>query len=139
MILDLVLIASFKRMLRHNPFRPSAMNRALLSVQRALSSHENPQFGHRPLSEVLSPFPIPVSHHASLVKELAERTFIAIKPDAVQRGLVGEIISRFERRGFKLLGIKATAATRVLVLRPASLNSDNHCSLPESLSLRLIA
>ncbi|KAI4326823.1 hypothetical protein L6164_019353 [Bauhinia variegata] len=35
-----------------------------------------------------------------------ERTFIAIKPDGVQRGLVAEIISRFERKGFKLVGIK---------------------------------
>nr|GLL27584.1 Nucleoside diphosphate kinase [Ipomoea trifida] len=35
-----------------------------------------------------------------------ERTFIAIKPDGVQRGLIAEIISRFERKGFKLVGIK---------------------------------
>ncbi len=36
----------------------------------------------------------------------AERTFIAIKPDGVQRGLVGEILGRFERKGFKLVGLK---------------------------------
>ncbi|KAF9691298.1 hypothetical protein EKO04_010812 [Ascochyta lentis] len=35
-----------------------------------------------------------------------EQTFIAIKPDGVQRGLVGPIISRFENRGFKLAAIK---------------------------------
>lgn len=35
-----------------------------------------------------------------------ERTFIAIKPDGVQRGHVGEIITRFERKGFKLVGMK---------------------------------
>ncbi|XP_010529641.1 PREDICTED: nucleoside diphosphate kinase IV, chloroplastic/mitochondrial-like [Tarenaya hassleriana] len=35
-----------------------------------------------------------------------ERTFIAIKPDGVQRGLISEIVSRFERKGFKLVGIK---------------------------------
>ncbi|WCJ26522.1 Nucleoside diphosphate kinase family protein [Euphorbia peplus] len=35
-----------------------------------------------------------------------ERTFIAIKPDGVQRGLIAEIVSRFERKGFKLVGIK---------------------------------
>ncbi|UZQ53274.1 nucleoside-diphosphate kinase [Trichothermofontia sichuanensis B231] len=35
-----------------------------------------------------------------------ERTFIAIKPDGVQRGLVGEIIGRFERKGFTLVGLK---------------------------------
>ena len=35
-----------------------------------------------------------------------ERTFIILKPDAVQRGLVGEIIARFERRGLKIVGMK---------------------------------
>ena len=35
-----------------------------------------------------------------------ERSFIIIKPDAVQRGIVGEIISRLERKGLKLVGIK---------------------------------
>lgn len=35
-----------------------------------------------------------------------ERTLIIAKPDAVQRGLVGEIIRRFERKGLKLIGIK---------------------------------
>ncbi|QSO53446.1 nucleoside-diphosphate kinase [Alicyclobacillus curvatus] len=36
----------------------------------------------------------------------AERTFIMVKPDGVQRGLVGEVVSRFERKGLKLLGAK---------------------------------
>ena len=35
-----------------------------------------------------------------------ERTFIILKPDAVQRGLIGEIISRFERRGLKVVAMK---------------------------------
>lgn len=35
-----------------------------------------------------------------------ERTLILVKPDGVQRGLIGEIIGRFERRGLKLLGLK---------------------------------
>jgi nucleoside-diphosphate kinase len=35
-----------------------------------------------------------------------ERTFIAVKPDGVQRGLVGEILGRFEKRGYKLVGLK---------------------------------
>ena len=35
-----------------------------------------------------------------------EKTFVAIKPDGVQRGLVGEIIGRFEKRGLKLVGLK---------------------------------
>lgn len=35
-----------------------------------------------------------------------ERTFIAIKPDGVQRGLVGDIIKRFEQKGFRLVAMK---------------------------------
>jgi hypothetical protein len=35
-----------------------------------------------------------------------ERTYIMIKPDGVQRGLVGEIIKRFEQKGFKLVALK---------------------------------
>ncbi|MEB3885799.1 nucleoside-diphosphate kinase [Lyngbya sp. CCY1209] len=43
-----------------------------------------------------------------------ERTFIAIKPDGVQRGLVGEIIKRFEAKGFTLVGLKLVQVTREL-------------------------
>ncbi|XP_029620533.1 NME/NM23 nucleoside diphosphate kinase 2a isoform X1 [Salmo trutta] len=39
-----------------------------------------------------------------------ERTFIAIKPDGVQRRLVGEIIKRFELKGFKMVGMKFVQA-----------------------------
>ena len=35
-----------------------------------------------------------------------------IKPDGVQRGLVGEIIERFEQKGFKLVGLKLVTATK---------------------------
>jgi len=35
-----------------------------------------------------------------------ERTFVMVKPDGVQRGLIGDIISRFEERGLKLVGAK---------------------------------
>lgn len=43
-----------------------------------------------------------------------ERTFLAIKPDGVQRGLVGEIISRFEAKGFTLVGLKFMQVSREL-------------------------
>ncbi len=43
-----------------------------------------------------------------------ERTFIAIKPDGVQRGLVSEIIGRFERKGFTLVGMKLMMVSREL-------------------------
>ncbi|XP_032766465.1 nucleoside diphosphate kinase B-like [Rattus rattus] len=40
-----------------------------------------------------------------------ERTFIAIKPDGVQRSLVGEIIKRFEQKGFRLVAMKFLRAS----------------------------
>ncbi|MBD3156388.1 nucleoside-diphosphate kinase [Candidatus Peregrinibacteria bacterium] len=35
-----------------------------------------------------------------------EKTLVLVKPDAIQRGLIGEIVGRFERKGLKLVGIK---------------------------------
>ena len=43
-----------------------------------------------------------------------ERTFIMIKPDGVQRGLVGEIIKRFEQKGFQLVAMKFMQVLRPL-------------------------
>jgi hypothetical protein len=43
-----------------------------------------------------------------------ERTFIMIKPDGVQRGLVGDIIKRFEQKGFKLVAMKFTQVNHFL-------------------------
>ncbi|XP_069066452.1 nucleoside diphosphate kinase, mitochondrial isoform X3 [Pleurodeles waltl] len=44
--------------------------------------------------------------YSSVLPGIQERTLIAVKPDGVQRRLVGDIISRFEKRGFKLVGLK---------------------------------
>lgn len=43
---------------------------------------------------------------------MTERTFLAVKPDGVQRGLVGDILQRFERKGFKLVGLKLMSVTQ---------------------------
>lgn len=43
-----------------------------------------------------------------------ERTLVIIKPDGVQRGLVGEIIGRLERRGLRLIGMKMQAVSAEL-------------------------
>ncbi len=43
-----------------------------------------------------------------------ERTFIAIKPDGVQRKLVSEILGRFEKKGFKLVGLKFLSVSKEL-------------------------
>ena len=43
-----------------------------------------------------------------------ERTFIIVKPDGVQRGLIGEIIRRFEQRGLRVVGMKFMQVDRAL-------------------------
>ncbi|MCX6735433.1 MAG: nucleoside-diphosphate kinase [Candidatus Peregrinibacteria bacterium] len=44
-----------------------------------------------------------------------EQTLILIKPDAIQRGLVGEIVTRFERKGLKLVGMKMMALNEAVL------------------------
>ncbi|HEM3517326.1 TPA: nucleoside-diphosphate kinase [Streptococcus suis] len=44
-----------------------------------------------------------------------ERTFIIIKPDALKRGLAGQILSRIERRGFQIQDLKMVTATEELI------------------------
>jgi nucleoside-diphosphate kinase len=53
-----------------------------------------------------------------------ERTFIAIKPDGVQRGLVGNIISRFETKGFTLVGLKVMSVSRELAEKHYGVHKD---------------
>lgn len=44
-----------------------------------------------------------------------ERTFVMVKPDGVQRGLIGQIIQRFEQKGFKLVAMKFMQADDALL------------------------
>merc|ERR1711976_695031 len=44
-----------------------------------------------------------------------ERTYIMVKPDGVQRGLVPEILKRFQQRGYQLVAMKMTRATTELL------------------------
>ena len=46
-----------------------------------------------------------------------ERTLVLVKPDGVQRGLVGEVTTRFERRGLHLVGLKLLQIDRSLAER----------------------
>ncbi len=46
-----------------------------------------------------------------------ERTFVMVKPDGVQRGLVGEIIKRFEQKGLKRVGLKMLRISKELASR----------------------
>lgn len=48
---------------------------------------------------------------------MAERTLLLLKPDAVERGLVGEIISRFEKKGLKLAGLKLLKMTEEMAAK----------------------
>lgn len=41
-----------------------------------------------------------------------ERTYLMVKPDGVQRNLIGKIVSRFERKGFQLVGAKMLTVTK---------------------------
>jgi nucleoside-diphosphate kinase len=44
-----------------------------------------------------------------------ERTLILVKPDGIQRGLIGEIIGRFEHKGLKLIGLKMMILSDVIL------------------------
>lgn len=44
-----------------------------------------------------------------------EKTLVIFKPDVVQRQIIGEILSRFERKGFKIVGMKMLIPSRELV------------------------
>ena len=53
-----------------------------------------------------------------------ERTFVMIKPDAVQRGLVGEIISRFEKKGIRIVAIKLVSVSKELAEKHYEVHRD---------------
>lgn len=46
-----------------------------------------------------------------------QRTLVLVKPDAVQRGLIGEVLSRLERRGLRFAGIKLMSVSKALAGR----------------------
>jgi nucleoside-diphosphate kinase len=52
------------------------------------------------------------------------RTLIFVKPDGVRRGLVGEIIQRFEKRGIRIVGLKMVQPTRDLAERHYAVHRD---------------
>ncbi|MEX1335097.1 MAG: nucleoside-diphosphate kinase [Candidatus Limnocylindrales bacterium] len=55
---------------------------------------------------------------------MSERTLILIKPDGVQRGLVGRLIDRYESRGLRIAGLKLLQADRALAERHYAVHSD---------------
>lgn len=55
-----------------------------------------------------------------------ERTLVLVKPDGVQRGLVGEIVARFERKGLKLVGLRLLTVPRPMAERHYAVHAGKH-------------
>ncbi|KAJ1492263.1 nucleoside diphosphate kinase [Baffinella frigidus] len=95
-------------------FSPAAMLATRRGPAAAISAPRNVAFGGAafPASTLRT---AAVRGLSSLNMKERERTFIMVKPDAVQRGLVGNIISRFEQKGFKLVALKMVKADEALL------------------------
>ncbi len=55
-----------------------------------------------------------------------ERTLVLVKPDGVQRGLIGEIVGRFERKGLKIVGLRLLHVPRELAERHYAVHGGKH-------------
>jgi nucleoside-diphosphate kinase len=55
---------------------------------------------------------------------LIERTLVLVKPDGVRRGLIGEVISRFERKGFRIVALKMIRMSREKAMDFYSVHKD---------------
>jgi len=55
-----------------------------------------------------------------------QRTLVLAKPDAVQRGLIGEILGRFERKGLKVVGLRLMLVPRAMAERHYAVHADKH-------------
>lgn len=95
----------------NHPFEKYGLTRIRHLVQSCIStpsSHTSLQQEHKKDTDhvaCLSPFHW---HCFSTSKMATERSFIMIKPDAVERGLIAKIIGRFEEKGFQLVAMKFT-------------------------------
>jgi len=55
-----------------------------------------------------------------------ERTLVLVKPDGVQRGLIGEILGRFERKGLKVVGLRLLTVPRDMAERHYAVHAGKH-------------
>jgi nucleoside-diphosphate kinase len=55
-----------------------------------------------------------------------ERTLILVKPDGVQRGLIGEIVGRFERKGLKVIGLRLLTVPTEMAERHYAVHAGKH-------------
>src|SRR5690606_25143466 len=72
------------------------------------------------------PCAVSTARRARPYPEAVDQTFIMCKPDAVERGLVGEIISRIERKGFRIVRMELRDVDRAL----AESHYDEHREKP---------
>jgi nucleoside-diphosphate kinase len=55
-----------------------------------------------------------------------ERTLVLVKPDGVQRGLIGDILARFERKGLKVVGLRMLTVPREMAERHYAVHAGKH-------------
>lgn len=55
-----------------------------------------------------------------------ERTLVLVKPDGVQRGLIGDILGRFERKGLKVVGLRLLTVPREMAERHYAVHAGKH-------------
>ena len=55
-----------------------------------------------------------------------ERTLVLVKPDGVQRGLIGEILARFERKGLKVVGLRMLDVSRPMAEQHYAVHAGKH-------------
>ena len=55
-----------------------------------------------------------------------ERTLVLVKPDGVQRGLIGEIVTRFERKGLKVVGLRLLNVPRPMAEEHYAVHAGKH-------------
>ena len=55
-----------------------------------------------------------------------QRTLVLAKPDAVQRGLIGEIVGRFERKGLKVVGLRLLSVPRQMAEEHYAVHAGKH-------------
>ncbi|XP_050377846.1 nucleoside diphosphate kinase 2, chloroplastic [Argentina anserina] len=93
--------------------QPNSNLRTIHQKLAAFPTHLFSYFQSRPHAKTPAKPRIFLPHLVASLEQV-EETYIMVKPDGVQRGLVGEIISRFEKKGFKLTGLKLFQCPRDL-------------------------
>lgn len=95
-------------------FTPVALPSSTFTTSTTALSNRRPYHLSRP--SIRTPTPTPLAHPIRTTVRSAhtDRTFIAVKPDGMNRALLGNVISRFEAKGFVLVAIKTLVPSRQL-------------------------